>query len=141
MKLYHGGAPGLDKRDKLLLPPSQTGSRSLADYGAGGVCRRDRVYLHVDADQAEFYAAMFPGGGTLYEVEAIGDLEPDPDWRGTPGESVQAPKARVVRALKRRVTSWHGMTQRQMLNGLRTLDGDLFAAQERYTQTTQEVTQ
>lgn len=93
---FHGGVPDLGPGD-LILPPDESGSPTTADYGAALVCRRDRVYLGSDVSIAVVYTAMHPSNrGGLYEVEPIGDVEPDPDWAGEPGLSVAAPRARVV---------------------------------------------
>lgn len=93
-KYYHGGPRGLKK----ILPPSITGAPSCASYGAGKVCRRDKVYLGLTAEHAMIFAAMNPSGpGAVYEVEPVGVAEHDPDWFGEPGESVQADAAIVIR--------------------------------------------
>ena len=103
--LYHGGVRGLVV-GRMLRPPSMTGARSLADYGAGGVCRRDRVYLTTDAEAAHVYAALWTDGsvtgGAVYEVEAMPPLEPDPDCL-EPGLSYACPQARIIRVVTRRV--------------------------------------
>jgi hypothetical protein len=130
---YHGGARKLDgSRGGLILPPSRTGAQSLADYGGEGVTRRDRVYLHVDPEAARLYACMTPGGGDLYLVEPIGEVERDPDWLGSAGESICAPAARIVRVVERRVRSFQGLSQRQVAAYLLTPDGDKPLAVERF---------
>lgn len=99
-RYFHGGAPGL----RMILPSSKTGAPSNADYGAEGICRRDRVYIVTSFSAAAMYAALHPSGrGVVYEVEPIGALEPDPDF--IPGEgceiqSLQCESARVLRKFK-----------------------------------------
>lgn len=96
---YHGGPPGLHVGD-LILPPSETGVPSCSEFGAAAVHRNDRVYLCTDINGAYLFAAMHPSGkGRVYEVEPIGGVEPDPDYNGPPGESVQVPRARIVRVI------------------------------------------
>lgn len=99
---YHGGVAGLEVGD-LLLPPAETGVPSCADYPAAEfVCRRDRVYMTQLTGDARVYAAL--AFGDLYEVEPVGELEPDQDWAGgESGVSMCAPRARVVAVLERRV--------------------------------------
>src|SRR5918992_5969369 len=102
-KLYHGGAPGLVP-GQALYPPSLTGARSCAEFDAEH-CRSDRVYLTTDQADAVVYAALAPisGRGDVYEVEPLGDLEPDP-----PGDlrtsSYSAPAATVVAVVRRGVS-------------------------------------
>jgi hypothetical protein len=101
---YHGGVPGLGLGD-LLLPPSKSGVKAGADYlpdqNRTSHVRRDRVYLGTDHGIGVMFAAMYPEreGGWIYEVEPIGTVEPDADWAGEPGVSVQVESARVVRVL------------------------------------------
>ena len=97
---YHGGRPGM-KPGQLILPSSVTGARSLADHGASGVCRRDRVYVATQFEAACLYAAMYPSkkAACVYLVEPIGEIEPDPDCN-LPGLSFSAEKARIVKVIK-----------------------------------------
>lgn len=97
---YHGGKPGM-KPGQFILPPSFTRARTLADFGAEGICRRDRVYVITDFSVASMYAAMFPGkkGGYVYLVEPVGEIEDDPDCN-QPGLSFSAEKARIVKVFK-----------------------------------------
>lgn len=122
--LYHGGRRRLDGRGRgLILPPARTGVKTTADYGAGHVCRRDRVYLTTDLDAARFFALMAePGGGDVYLVEAVGELEPDPDYLAADEAALQAPMARIVRVVERRVREWHGLNARQAAAALAALD-------------------
>ena len=96
-KYYHGGpigrAPGA-----FILPPAITGGRSLADYGAAAVCRRDRVYVTSSYTGALLYAAGHKRG-VVYEVEPIGELVPDPDCTLS-GLSFECEKAKVRRVFK-----------------------------------------
>ena len=111
---YHGGVRRLH-RGGVLLPPSKSGAPSTADFGAGEVCRRDRVYIISELDQARMFALMAPpkGHGDVYEVEPLGELEPDPDYSG-PGESYAVPMARVVRVAERNVRELHGLNLEQV---------------------------
>lgn len=97
MAYYHGGPPGR-QRGALLLPPNITGARTTADYGAGAVCRRDRVYVTTDINGALMFAAG-QRRGVVYQVEPIGALEPDPDCTQA-GLSFQCERARVLRIIK-----------------------------------------
>jgi hypothetical protein len=92
---WHGGTPGLGIGD-LVLPPDRTGAPTVADFGADGVCRRDRIYISNHPAVAVLYASMHPSGrGRVYEVLPAGPLEPDPDWSGEPGLSLETTEARV----------------------------------------------
>lgn len=112
--LFHGGARDLNPGD-LILPPSRTGVEPTAACAAEAgldatIVRTDRIFVtpHYEA------AWMFAGGaawrwpeeegvgGDVYAVLAD-DLEPDPDWSGEEGGSLQAPSAVVVRVVERRV--------------------------------------
>jgi len=102
---YHGGAPGL-RLGQDLLPPTATGHRAAVDYVRPGtpgaeLVRRDRVYFTEDPMVADLFAALYPAalGGWVYEVDPVGLVEPDPDYRGPGGGSLQAPMAVVVRVL------------------------------------------
>lgn len=106
---YHGGVPGL-RVGGYILPPCETGAQSVADVvnapadmqaEVEQVHRRDRVYLTTERGTAELWACLHPDGdavrgGDVYRVVPEGDVEPDPDWRGEPGVSVCAPRARIV---------------------------------------------
>ena len=113
-RYFHGGARGL-KRGDQLLPPSITGARGLFDgvpqhlaAQAAEVYRPDRVYLTTHRGAAALYASLHPDGartygGSLYEVEPEGDIEPDADWYGEDGGSICVPSARITRVLDRKV--------------------------------------
>jgi len=91
---WHGGPRGLSG---WILPPARTGAPSTADFGAEGVCRRDRVYLTTERVAAEMFASMCPAERvSVYLVEPVGELEADPDV-DEPGLSFQAEKARILR--------------------------------------------
>lgn len=97
---FHGGFPGL-KPGNMVLPPTITKASCCSDYGAAGVHRRDRVYLCTEPDGALIYAALHPSGrGIVYQVEPVGAIEPDPDWSGPAGVSVQVESAQVIRVLR-----------------------------------------
>ncbi|MEP6893393.1 MAG: hypothetical protein ABI927_06390 [Gaiellaceae bacterium] len=104
---FHGGVRGLEP-GALLLPPVVTGAPSMADYLPAGpdasLIRRDRVYIARRVEDALVYAGLQLGGGDLYEVEPVGELEPDGDYKGNDGYSVQTVAARVVRVVRRGVT-------------------------------------
>lgn len=105
--LYHGGVPGLAPGD-LLLPPTLSGARSNAEFGAAGACRRDRVYLHADQRHARLFALLCPAGpGSLYRAEPLGSLEVDPDFAGV--GSYCAPSARVLEVVEPEVVEWEGI--------------------------------
>ena len=96
MTYWHGGTPGLGIGDRVL-PPEETQAPTLADFGMAGVCRRDRVYVTTDMRVAILYAAMHPSGrGKVYEVLPGGPLDPDPDWNGEEGLSLETTYARVI---------------------------------------------
>lgn len=94
---WHGGRPGLP-RGSFVLPPSITRVKSLSDYGAAGVHRRDRVYVTTTQAVALMYAAGVPKG-VIYQVEPHGEIEPDPDCT-LPGLSFQCERARILRCIK-----------------------------------------
>ncbi len=100
MRYYHGGYGKL-KAGNMLLPPTITGAKSCADYGAAHVCRRDKVYVTTDIDAARFAASMTPNG-KVYEVFPVGELTADPDCLVS-GESFECDKARVVRVVPKRI--------------------------------------
>lgn len=94
---YHGGPEGR-QRGAFLLPPAVTKADTLANHGAEGVCRRDRVYLTTNYAAALLYAAGHKRG-VVYEVEPIGDMTLDPDCN-QPGLSFECERARVRRIIK-----------------------------------------
>lgn len=89
---YHAGPVGL----REILPPTETGAVSTASYGAGAVCRRDRVYVTTDLLAAVGFASLLPprGAGAVYEVAPL-NPRPDPDCN-MPGLSFEAERARVL---------------------------------------------
>jgi hypothetical protein len=107
---FHGGVSGLYPGDRIL-PPSVTGVPSSQDFvhgmeeQAAKVVRRDRVYLTTDVEVARMWAGLHPDGnhkrgGDVYRVVPDGDLEPDLDYQGGDGASVQAASALVVGIVK-----------------------------------------
>ena len=101
VKFYHGGRPGM-KTGQFILAPAVTGtSKTLANYGAEGLCRRDRVYVTTDHVAAAMYAGMYSTkkAGWVYEVEPVGEVEPDPDC-SQPGLSFSAEKARIIKVYR-----------------------------------------
>jgi hypothetical protein len=98
MKYFHGGPAGL-RVGEYILPPSKTGARSNADYGAEGVCRRDRVYLTSRMDAALIFGSMAPSNkGAVYEVHPMGTIEYDPDCTD-PTISFQTERALIISVL------------------------------------------
>lgn len=99
VRYFHGGYGGL-RIGEFVLPPTVTGAASTASYGASSVCRRDRVYITSQFDNAVDAAAVHPSGrGKVYEVKPIGEMAPDPDALVMPGQeqwSWECPKAVVV---------------------------------------------
>jgi rifampin ADP-ribosylating transferase len=65
--------------------------------------RHDRVYVTTDKVAAVMFAALHPSGGSVYVVEPIGELIPDPDC-DLPGLSFECERARILsaRGVKRR---------------------------------------
>lgn len=94
---FHGGPAGR-QRGANLLPPCITKVKGLADYGADGVCRRDRVYVTTDQRAALMYAAGHHKG-VIYRVKPLGPLEDDPDCL-LPGLSYQCERAAVLGIIK-----------------------------------------
>ena len=93
-QFWHGGPRGLKG---WILPSSETGVACTADYGAGKVCRRDRVYLTTNRTAAEMFGCMAPSKKvSVYLVEPVGELEKDEDCRDD-ALSVQATKARILK--------------------------------------------
>lgn len=113
---FHGGARGLKRGDRIL-PPSETGAASLYDFDgapaamkteAARVYRRDRVYLTTDLLAARLYAALHRDGGrtyggSVYQVEPEGDIEPDLDYKADDGGSIAVRAGRITRVIDRKV--------------------------------------
>lgn len=91
---YHGGAAGIAV-GSYVLPPSLTGAPTTADYGADGVCRRDKVYVTTNYEAALMYASMSPSGHTVYTVQPLGQVQNDPDCT-EPGVSFECDRAWVL---------------------------------------------
>lgn len=113
VRYFHGGPAGLRGE---ILPPERTGAATTADYGAAHVCRRDRVYLLTDPELAIVYAAgaISQRPGWVYEVEPVGDVEPDADWLGPEGASVCARRARIRRVHRRLTDAERRAVRRQL---------------------------
>lgn len=94
---YHGGPAGR-ARGAYILPPSVTKAETTADFGASGVCKRDKVYITTSYDAAVLYAAGSKRG-VVYEVSPIGDLSEDQDC-SQPGLSFECDKAVVLKVRK-----------------------------------------
>jgi hypothetical protein len=94
---YHGGPQGRS-RGAYILPPSITGAMTTADFGAGSVCDRGKVYVTTSYEAALIYAAGHRRG-VVYEVLPVGTLLPDPDC-SEPGLSFECEKAVVRKVIK-----------------------------------------
>jgi hypothetical protein len=94
-KYYHGGPRGIKK----ILPPSKTGAKSAANWGAADVCRKDRVYVTTCLTMAMFCAATQSRDlGRVYEVEPKGNVITDPDYSG-PDISLECDYAEIIRTI------------------------------------------
>jgi hypothetical protein len=110
---YHGGVPGL-RVGQMILPPTVTGARSTAEFGAAGVCRRDRVYVTSQPAVAVVFAAGYPSKpGVVYRVRPIGELRLDPDYHGRPGDSLECERAEVLQVIQLK-----GATRKKALRAL-----------------------
>ena len=99
---YHGGPDGFSV-GRWLLPPSITRVRTYnadaaADLGMPNPAAADRVYLATQPEIALLFAASHKRP-MIYVVEPDGDVEPDPDYSGPPGQSVACKRARIVRRM------------------------------------------
>lgn len=91
---WHGGPRGLKG---WILPSTETGAPTTADYGADKVCRRDCVYVTNNRLAAEMFGSMAPASKvSVYLVQPYGILEPDPDCTEK-GLSFQCEKALIVK--------------------------------------------
>jgi hypothetical protein len=90
-RYYHGGNGGL-LVGTYILPPAETGTKSMADFNS--LLRKDRVYITTDIAGAMFFAsaADYP---IVYEVTPEGNMEDDPDHK-TQGISFACPKAKII---------------------------------------------
>jgi hypothetical protein len=119
MKMFHGGPSGLSVKG-FILPSDETKVYSCTDATANtniqNPHRTDRIYISPVFRAAEMFAAMAPHVNvSIYEVEPIGDVEPDPDC-DDPTMSFQAEKAKILREKRlpgprrRRILSALGLT-------------------------------
>lgn len=91
-ELYHGGPAGLVE----IKPPVETGARCASDYGAAHVHDRRKVYLTRSFEDALVFACMAPAKAvSVYLVEPVGSIEPDPDCLVN-GHSVCCERAKVI---------------------------------------------
>lgn len=137
MRYFHGGAPWLRPGD-TLLPPAQSGARSMYDLDPvelatlrletglnldreDEVTRRDVVYATTELVDAELFARLYPHptGGAIYEVELDDPVEADPDYKGSPCTSYRAPRGRVVRIVKTALTPTAELTDLVRRGGFR----------------------
>lgn len=93
-RYFHGGNFGLQIGD-FILPPSVTGVPQNGEVSSD-IRRADRIYMVRTFDEAAIHAAHheYP---RIYEVEAMGVVEDDPD---APGTAFQCEKARIVNVPK-----------------------------------------
>lgn len=89
---FHGGNEGLKVGD-YILPPETTGV-SPNGYVPSHIRRKDRIFIVKNFVQAAPWAAQHPHP-VIYEVEAEGKIEDDPDNK-KPGTSFQCPKAKII---------------------------------------------
>lgn len=123
-RYFHGAAFDLElPPGSFLLPSAETGAESLAQWVTSEGDRRfasrpDRVYFTSDPNIAAMFASMRATresrglGGHVYEVVPLGAVELDPDYTPAPGfpnASWQAPRARVVRCVRRNVPLSYGL--------------------------------
>lgn len=122
MIYYHGGYGGLRIGD-LVLPPTITGVASCAHFGAAGVCRRDRVYITSQYQNALEVAATHPSGrGKVYEVLPIGVITVDPDALRMPGQvpwswecevakvvAIHKPRGKDIKRIKKALSREYGV--------------------------------
>lgn len=94
VKYFHGGPNGIQG---FILPPNQTGVKSLASYSSINFCDTSKVYVATDINAALLYASR--KDGVLYEVEPIGELLPDPDYIGE-GVSFMCSKAKIIKRIR-----------------------------------------
>jgi GNAT superfamily N-acetyltransferase len=110
-KFWHGGTPGLEPGTVLVGRAEAAASgHDLTHYGLQtgysiGLTDPGRVYFSSDRVFARGFAARLNTRdsstgivfqhGALYRVEPIGDVDEDPDFRGS-GVSWSAPQARVI---------------------------------------------
>lgn len=103
MRYFHGGVRGL-RAGQLILPPSAHKGPTLARYADQLAIGTDpkakellesRMWVFVAPVRkvARVFAALYPGGGALYQVEPIGRLIDDPDC---PGSSYACPRALII---------------------------------------------
>lgn len=93
---YHGGPADI----RMVLPGSETGARSVGQYGTVASYRPDRVYLVDSWAAACAFAALSPfRKAAVHLVEPIGAQEPDPDCL-TAGMTIMCERARVLRSWK-----------------------------------------
>lgn len=67
-------------------------------YGSE-ITREDRIYVTTDFNAAVLYASCSSKKPTVYEVEPIGDVLPDPDCK-EPGLSFQCESAKVLSSVR-----------------------------------------
>jgi hypothetical protein len=98
---WHGGIRGLKEGDSILPPSATNTEHTLYDYTAAQYKKskhvdNTKVYVTTSRITAEAFAALYPGGGALYRVEPVGEMEQDPDV-SEPGLSFRCSEARVAR--------------------------------------------
>lgn len=124
-RYFHGGAPGLRAGD-LITPRPPDDQRHLVDGCPVCEARRrgerldydrdhrfDRVYVTTNRLIARGFAGGYPNGA-LYQVEPLGELEPDPEHE----ENFAVPAARVVVKLDGYVILRRGEARRLLRHAL-----------------------
>ena len=108
-RYFHGGRPGLGPGETIRSAEA-TGVPSVS--ARADAYRADRVYITTSESEARDYAGLFvppsPSsladlGGAVYEVEPLGPVDPDRDYKGRPGVSWETTEAQVLRVVEQRV--------------------------------------
>ncbi|MFB2598740.1 hypothetical protein ACEXQE_13180 [Herbiconiux sp. P17] len=107
---FHGGAPGLGKKELLRSKESASSALSpamvAAHYQPRGTAKdysESHVYFTTDLDLARAFANSFGSSqGWVYRVRPIGPVEIDTDFPG--GISFRAPLAEITRVENDRVS-------------------------------------
>lgn len=105
---WHGGAPGLSVGNEIHpaveLPKPMAYSNPEYDTDPA------RVYVTTDKNFAASFASQWidtkrlkAGGGTLYRVRPVGELEIDPDYAHVPGLAYSCSSAVIEKIEKRKI--------------------------------------
>lgn len=102
--LFHGGAPGLVPGD--ILRPAAALGFDFSYHTKGSIYDPNYVYLTRQLEVATAYAArcVMPMvdqvPGTVYQVQPLGLIEPDPDYGPVSEVYLRAPRARVLSVIR-----------------------------------------